>query len=497
MDQKDKNLKTRPPIIAVMGHIDHGKSSLLDYIRRTNTTEKEAGGITQHVSAYEVECEIDGKKRKMTFLDTPGHEAFCSIRERSANMADIAVLVISAEDGVKPQTTEALECIKKDSTPFIIAVNKIDKARSSLDKIKQNLAENEVMVEGWGGTIPLVAVSAKTGEGVPELLEMIALQGDMEELNGDPSLPAEGFVVESSLNPRQGNSAVLIIRNGSLKIGSFLAAPGAYTPVRLIESFDGKNLETASFSSPVKIIGWNVQPPVGSVFKTFESKDAAFEFSEKSKALLKEKKEEAESIASHFFEVVVKADTFGSLGAVEHELEKLGNEKIAVKIISKGVGAITEKDIKAAGTKKCLVLGFGVDSDRNAEALSMRDGIEIKKFNIIYELADFVAGKMKEATPTEMVETLTASVKVIKVFSKNRDKQVIGGKVEEGEIKNGDNVNILRRESLIGGGKIKELQVQKIKTGSVKEGSEFGMMIESKVEIVPGDALKAISLVKQ
>lgn len=495
MKENEKKLLSRPPVVVVMGHIDHGKSSLLDYIRKTNTTDKEEGGITQHISAYEAEIVISGQKRKITFLDTPGHEAFCSIRIRGAQVADIAVLVVSAEDGVKPQTIEALNCINSDSMPFIVALNKIDKARTNADKVKQNLAENGVLVEGWGGTVPIVYISAKTGEGVPELLEMIALQADIEELKGDPSAPAEGFVVESGLNPRQGISANLIIKDGSLKTGMFVAATGAWTPVRAIESFSGETLKEAGFSSPIKITGWNDIPLVGSKFKTFIKKEEAVEFSAQNVNREKDKKTASESSA--YLEIVVKTDTFGSLNAVEHELEKLGNEKISVKIISKGVGAISEKDLKTANVKKCLVLGFNVNADRSAEALAMRDGTEIKTFKIIYELIDYVKEKIKSSTPEETVEKITGSAKILKVFSKNKDKQVIGAKMEEGEIKSGGVVKILRRDSLIGTGKIKELQVQKIKTGEVKEGSEFGMMIESKIELVPGDALKATSLVKQ
>lgn len=480
-----------------MGHIDHGKSSLLDYIRKTNTTDKEEGGITQHISAYEAEIVIGGQKRKITFLDTPGHEAFCSIRIRGAQVADIAVLVVSAEDGVKPQTIEALNCINNDSMPFIVALNKIDKARANADKVKQNLAENGVLVEGWGGTIPIVYISAKTGEGVPELLEMIALQADMEELNGDPSAPAEGFVIESNLNPRQGISANLIIKDGSLKTGMFVAATGAWTPVRAIESYSGESLKEATFSSPIKITGWNEIPMVGSKFKTFTKKEEAVEFSTQKIGPEDTKDTRNGSESSVYLEIVVKTDTFGSLNAVEHELEKLGNEKISVKIISKGIGTISEKDLKTANVKKCLVLGFNVNADRSAEALAMRDGTEIKTFKIIYELIDYVKERIKSSTPEEMVEKITGSAKILKIFSKNKDKQVIGARMEEGEIKSGGIVKILRRDSIIGTGKIKELQVQKIKTDTVKEGSEFGMMIESKIELVPSDVLKATSLIKQ
>lgn len=491
----NKKLTPRPPVVAVMGHIDHGKSTLLDYIRETNTTQKEAGGITQHISAYVAECNVGGENKKITFLDTPGHEAFSSIRRRSTLAADIAVLVVSAEDGVKPQTSEALQCIKEDCIPFIVALNKIDRAGVNIDKAKQNLAEHEILVEGWGGDIPLVPISAKTGQGVPDLLEMIILQSDLEELRGDPSAPAEGFVIESNLNPKQGISAVLIIKNGTLKVGDFVAAYGACAPVRMIENYEGKSIKTASFSEPVRIVGWSDLPRPGSKFKTFPKKEEAVAF-----ALQKpEGEEEKEKLAcaENFWEVVVKADTAGSLDAVEQELAKMNTGKIAVKIISKGIGAITEKDVKAAMVKKCAVLGFNVDIDKNAEALAIRENIEVKTYNIIYDLIDFAADKIKENAPEEIVETITGSAKILKTFSQNKDKQVVGGRAEEGEIKMGNAAKIFRRDAEIGSGKVKELQIQKVKTDSVKGGQEFGLMIESKIEIVPGDVIKISSFTKK
>jgi len=501
MNPKNKTEKTnpisRPPVVAIMGHIDHGKSTLLDYIRKTNITEKEAGGITQHVSAYEAECDVGGEKRKMTFLDTPGHEAFCSVREHSARVADIAILIISAEDGVKPQTLEALGCINNDSMPFVVALNKIDKAGVNIDKIKQNLAENGILVEGWGGKIPSVSISAKTGEGVSELLEIVALQSDVEELYGDPFIPAEGFVIESDLNPKQGISATLVIKNGSLKIGMFAAADGAYAPVRSIENYRGENIKEAIFSSPIKIFGWSAIPKVGSRFAAFSEKEEAMKFASKNTGQKTEEEKTDILDGKTFLEVVIKADNFGSLEAVEYELQKLGNDKTAVRIISKDIGTITEKDIKTANIKKSLVLGFNVGTDKSAEMLAMRDNTEIKTYKVIYDLVDYVKGKIKEITPTEMIEMTIGLAKILRIFSNKKDKQIIGGRVEEGEIKSAGTVKIYRRDTLLGSGKIRELQVQKIKADLAKEGQEFGMMIESKIELAQGDILKATSLVRQ
>lgn len=496
-ENNEKKMQARPPVVAVMGHIDHGKSTLLDYIRKTNTTTGEAGGITQHINAYETECEVGGQKRKITFLDTPGHEAFCSVRERGARVADIAVLVVSAEDGVKPQTLEILKCLRADQIPFIVALNKIDKPGVNIDKIKQNLAENDVLVEGWGGTIPIVPVSAKTGQNIDELLEVITLQADIEGFKADPNILASGFIIESNLNPKQGISATIIIKDGTLKLGSFIASQGSVAKVKSIENFRGENVDNATFSSPIKTVGWDNIPLVGKEFVAFDSKDEAFAFAQSkiNESVAKTNKELKEG--SVYLDLIVKADTSGSLEAVEYELQKLNTEKMAVRIISKGIGTIGEKDVKTAGIKKNLIIGFNVSIDKGSEALALRDNIEIKNFKIIYELTDFIKEKIKTETPVSKIEVMTGKAKILRTFSKNKDKQVIGGRVNEGEIKIGSTVKIVRREALVGEGKIKELQVQKIKTDLAKNDQEFGMMIESKIDLVEGDFLQAMSWVKE
>lgn len=492
----EKNLIQRPPVVVIMGHIDHGKSTLLDYIRKANSVDKEFGGITQHISAYEAEVLVDNKKKLITFLDTPGHEAFCSIRQRSSKVADIAVLVVSAEDGVKPQTIEALNCIKDDNTPFIIALNKIDKAPGNVDKMKQNLAENEIFVEGWGGNIPLVPISAKTGEGVQELLEIILLQAELEDLKGDQNKQAEGFIIESNINPKQGISATLLIKDGTLKQGTFVACDNAYVPTRIMEDYTGKKINEATFSSPIKLTGWNNLPTVGSAFKTFNSKDGAIPYSEENKFNNEEELEKFEDNIA-IFPIILKADTYGSLEAITHELKKINNEKIVIKILSKGIGSIGESDVKIANIRKDLVIGFNVGVDKNAESFAIRENIEVKKFSIIYELVDYIKNKVIDATPETLVLKVIGQAKILKTFSKNKDKQVMGGKVLEGELNLNSTVKILRRENEIGDGKIRELQSQKVKTNTVKEGDEFGIMIESKIEIVPGDFIKSISQVKE
>ncbi len=489
-EHQPKNKIRRPPVVAVLGHIDHGKSTLLDYIRHTSITEKEAGGITQHIAAYEAVVGED--KRKITFLDTPGHEAFCAIRERGSKIADIAILVVSAEDGVKPQTIEALKCIQADQTPFIVAINKIDKPNADIAKTKQDLAEQEVFVEGWGGTVPVVPISAKKGDNVEELLEMILLQADLLELESSEDSPASGFVIESQKDSRAGVSATLIIKDGVLKTGDFVASKGGFAPVRSIESFEGKRIAEARASSPIRIIGWSGAPVVGEEFKTFKSKTLAEEFVN----TVPEKTKVFQSHPEHgqSFALVIKADAQGSLEAILNELGKIDIPNISVAVILGGIGTIGEGDIKMAISGKASVIGFNVSADKNASALAMRDGIEVKIFSIIYELTDWVKNKCAELAPKTQTEVITGKAKILKVFSQNRDKQVLGGKVEEGEIKTGMLAKIFRREAQIGEGRVRELQSQRQKTGLVTEGQEFGTMVESKIEIVPGDRLEIVGL---
>ncbi len=488
----------RPPIIAVMGHIDHGKSTLLDYIRKANVVSTEAGGITQHLSAYEAtHKDQEGAERKITFLDTPGHEAFKAMRERGATTADIAILVVSAEDGVKPQTLEALKTIKESEIPYIVAINKIDKPGANVERTKQNLAEHEIYIEGYGGSIPAVPISAKSGEGVPALLDMMLLVADLEELSADPQVHAEGFVLESFMDTKRGITATLIITNGSLKKGDCLVAGSAIAPVRAIEDFLGRKIEAAVASSPVRISGWSTLPKVGKRFGACATKKEAEKIAEntqeKTERKTSEKREGTEVIP-----VVVKADVLGTLEAVVHEIEKLETEKVSLKIVAASAGDITENDIKlATGAPGSIVLGFNVKPDGRARDLAERHGIEIKTFDIIYKLSEWFAEKIVDRTPKVEVEEIHGTVRILKTFSRTKDKQIVGGKVEDGAIKLGDYVKIMRRENEVGKGKITELQQLKAKTKEVTAPAECGMMVESKLDIVSGDRLQSFVIVKK
>ena len=328
-NKKDSAIIERSPVIVIMGHIDHGKSALLDFIRKSNVVEGEAGSITQHTSAYEVEHKTkDNKVKKITFLDTPGHEAFSDMRSRGAIVADIAVLVVSAEDGVKSQTIEALNAIKVAEIPYIIAINKIDKSGSDVEKTKTSLLENEIYIEGYGGDIPYVPISAKTGKGVPELLDMMILVAEMSEISGSTDKLAEGTVIEANVDPQKGISATLIIKDGTLKKGMCVASGISYAPVRIFENFLGKKIDSASFSSPVTIVGWNKLPQVGETFKTFKKKKEAdiyaanFKLKEQTKSITDTQEETVEEENKEFFciPIILKTDVSGTLNAVMQEI---------------------------------------------------------------------------------------------------------------------------------------------------------------------------------
>jgi translation initiation factor IF-2 len=500
--QQKTDMVERGPIVVVMGHIDHGKSTLLSYIRKSKEELREAGGITQHISAYEVEHDSkDGKKYTLTFLDTPGHEAFGGIRKRGASVADIAILVVSAEDGVKPQTMEALSWIKESKTPFIVAINKIDKPGADINRTKQGLVEKEIYIEGYGGDIPVVAVSAKTGEGIPELFDMIVLVSELENLTGNRNIPGEGVIIESNRDIKKGISATCIIKNGTLEKGMYITSGVATAPVRIMENYLGKAVDSASFSSPVKIIGWDNLPLVGDSFKGFKTRDEAKEDIEKTKnqrLSQKGQSDETENVSTNVIPIIVKADTGSSLEAVIGEIKKLTTERTCTKVIASGIGTISENDVRNAyGEEKAIIIGFNTKVDSPAKNLAERSEIEIQTFDIIYKMSDWLKETLVTRTPKIQTLESVGKAKVLKIFSKVKDKQILGGRVEKGSITLGAQVKIFRRDVEIGEGKVRELQDQKVKSQEVREGKEFGTLIEAKVEIAPGDYVESFITVEK
>ena len=479
-----------------MGHIDHGKSTLLDTIRKSNVVDGEAGGITQHLSAYVVShTTSEGSEETITFLDTPGHSAFQKMRLRGADVADVAILMVSAEDGVKPQTLEALESIKAANIPFVVAINKIDKSGANIERTQASLIENEIYIEGMGGDIPWVGISAKAGTGIDELLDLVILTADLAELTGDTSAPAKGKVIEGIADPKRGNTATLIVTEGTLKSGDFVVSGTAYSPVRIMENHEGKAIKEASLATPVRIVGFNDIPVVGGEFMVVSSKKEAESMTNETANAAPVDQSINRRPTLPTVPVLIKADALGTIEAIEHELEKFETDRIIVKVVGKGVGDITTLDVQNVGaTPNAIVVGFNVKVDRAAEDVAERINVEIKTFDIIYELADWLTEALNERTPTKKEEVLTGSVKILKHFSMQKNTHVMGGRVDEGVIKLGQSVQILRRDIEIGKGVIKNLQQAKSDVKEVSEG-EFGMQLETKTEITAGDYLKPFDLV--
>jgi translation initiation factor IF-2 len=495
---KENSIVTRPPVVVIMGHVDHGKSTLLDYIRNTNIVDTEAGGITQHIRAYEItHKDENGLDRKISFIDTPGHAAFSKMRKRGANIADIAILIVSAEDGVKPQTVEAWKTIEEAKIPVIVAINKIDKPGANIEKAKMELSEHGVYLENYGGNIPFVEISAKAGTNIPELLSLITIVADLEDFKGDKNKEASGFIIEANLDQKRGIEAVMIIKNGTLKKGMWVLAHDSHCPVRILEDFKGKVINEASFSSPIRLVGFDKMPKVGSEFTAFDKKSDMIKFEQEIGEVEKHTKENENNGDKKLIPIVLKADTSGSIEAIEKEIEKLEVENAKFKLIQKGEGNIGEKDIKnAIADENAIVLGFNVKADNNALALAERMNINIMTFDIIYKMTEWLEVELENRRPKVTTTEVTGSAKILKVFSKTKERQVLGGKVITGEIHSGQ-VRIMRRDAEIGRGKIINLEKDKTKTSVVEEGREFGMMIESKIEIATNDIIETFKVVEK
>ncbi len=491
----------RPPIVAIMGHVDHGKSSLLDYIRSTNIVAGESGGITQHISAYEVSVpDSEGIEKRITFIDTPGHAAFSHMRERGATIADIAILIVSAEEGVKMQTKEAIKTIITNNVPYIVAITKIDKANINIDKVKTELMEQSVFVEGFGGSIPCVPISSKTGQGVPDLLETILLLSDLEGFTGNHQQPAKGFVVEANVDEKRGISATMIIKDGTLQSGNFVVVDDAFTTTRLIEDFSGKQLESASFSTPIRLTGFSKLPNIGSVFTTHENKKEAESVALENAIILKELAhtrqipENTDDIA--IIPVIIKSDVYGTAEAIENEIMKLEIPDVYFKIIKKGVGSINESDIQLGiADKKTIILGFHVDMDARARDLNETEKITVETFTIIYKLTEWMELAGRERKPQKEVEKIIGTGKVLKFFSTQKDIHLVGVRVTDGIIAKNALVKITRDNEIIGRGKIVALQQGKTPADKVENGNECGIQIETTTPPDSGDIIETFEKV--
>lgn len=481
----------RPPVIAVMGHIDHGKSSLLDYIRKANVVSGEAGGITQHVSAY---IALHGG-RPVTFLDTPGHEAFKALRARGAAAADIAILVVAADEGVMPQTLDALAAIKDSGIPFIVAITKIDKNNADVEHAKLSLVEHEVFLEGMGGDIAYALVSSRTGEGVPELLDLVILSADLAELTADPEASATGFVLESTQDQKRGASATLIVKNGTLTLGEFVVAGDAYAPVRFIEDFRGARVPRALPSEPARISGFSKLPSAGALFSVVENKKeaealAAANVTTVAGAPLRG----AVADGTAELPLVVKADVAGSLDAIVHELGKVSHERATLRIVSSGVGSVSETDVKTAQATGAVVIAFNVATDAIAAEAAERGGIGIFPFFIIYELSEKVAELLAARAPAATSEKELGRATVLKIFSAGAKKQVVGARYLSGALSAGNRVKLLRRDTEVARGSIANLQQARADVKEIKTEGDFGAELEMREIPAYGDDIVAFEV---
>ena len=510
-DEEDEaDMVERPPVVCVMGHVDHGKTSLLDAIRKTAVTEKEAGGITQRIGAYQVEVKVADGKKKITFLDTPGHEAFTAMRMRGAQSTDIAVLVVAADDGVMPQTVEAINHAKAAKVEMIVAINKIDKPSADPSKVKQELSQYGVLTEDWGGDVPVVEVSAKSGQGIQDLLEELLLVAEISELKADPKRNARGLIIEASLDKGRGPVATVLVQKGTLHVGDPIVAGHCYGKVRAMTNENGRRLKEAGPSTPVEVIGFNDVPEAGEVFMELDSEKEARSFAEtfiaEHKNKLIEETKMKLSLDDLFSQIkagtvkelpiVVKADVQGSVEAVRQSLEKLSNDEVLVKIIHSGVGAINESDISLASASNAIVIGFNVRPDATAKALSEHEKVDVRLYKVIYQAIDDVRDAMSGMYEPVYEEQIIGHGEVRQVFKASKVGMIAGSYVLDGKFSRGCKARVSRGGKQIFDGNIESLKRFKDDVKDVNAGYECGVVFEGFSDVQEGDQIEAYAMVE-
>lgn len=474
--------KERPPVVVVLGHVDHGKSSLLEAVKDIKITEKEAGGITQHVGAYVVSHE--GKD--ITFIDTPGHEAFFAVRSRGTKIADIAILVVAADESIKEQTKEAIEHIKKVNMPFLVAINKMDKKGVDPEKVKQDLSKESVFVESYGGDVPYVTISAKEKTGIEELLEMILLMAQMEGLEKGKEERAQGSVIEVHRDNKKGVVANLLVKEGVLKKGDIVAAGPAYGRIRTMENFLGEEVESAEESIPVHITGIKGCPSAGDDFTVYDKLDDA----KKAVRDPQESKEGAKDTeGKKVLNVIIKADVFGSLEAIKDSVEKIPQEEITIRVAREGIGNVSETDVECSKALEAPIFAFCVKTDRAAEQMARREGVEIRETNIVYELIEEIKRIAEDVLGEEVVRNETGKAKLLAVFKTQRERHIVGGKIGKGEVVKGSLVEIFRDGEKKAEGKVVNVKKGEKDMEKVSGNEEFGMLLESKEKPQEGDEI--------
>jgi translation initiation factor IF-2 len=495
--ESDEVLQSRPPIVTILGHVDHGKTTLLDTIRKASVAAKESGGITQHISAYQVKK----KGQFITFIDTPGHEAFSAMRERGVSIADIAVLVVAADDGVRQQTKEVISYLVSKKIPTIVAINKIDKPGANIMRVKQELSEQGILLEDWGGQVLSSEVSAKQNLGIDGLLENILLVAEVEDFKTSHKRDALGVVLEAHLDPQKGPISTILIKTGTLKEGQDIIAGGTHGRVRRIEDFTGKRLLEAGPSTPINLFGLNTPPNTNDILQVASGKTSAKTRLEELRGLSKSQSGTfGEVTAQKIFKtisdekikklnVIIKADVQGSLEAIQQILGEIQSDEVAVNYISIGVGNTTESEIRLAQSSGAVIFGFRVDATPVAKRLAENKKVEIKNYKVIYELVDDIKARLTEMLPMEIEREDFGKMKVLALFKTGKKDMIIGGKVTTGMIVNNSLIEVMRDDRIIGKGKLANLQQNKINVNDVASGNECGITFDGETKIKEADVL--------
>ncbi|HMN19316.1 MAG TPA: translation initiation factor IF-2 [Candidatus Moranbacteria bacterium] len=489
-----KNLRERPPVVTILGHVDHGKTTLLDTIRKASVAAKEAGGITQHISAYQVK-----KKGKLiTFIDTPGHEAFSAMRERGVSIADIAVLVVAADDGVRPQTKEVIEYLKEKNIPTVVAINKIDKPEANIMRVKQELADNGILLEQWGGNTMSAEVSAKQNIGIDDLLDSILLLAEVEDFKADDKRDGLGVVLEAHLDPHKGPVATILVKTGLFKVGQDVVAGAAHGRIRKLEDYAFRNIPLATPSMPITIMGLGSVPSVHDVLQVIGDKTLARLKSREMASLGAEKRDKltAQKLTRIMDEeqvkklnVILKSDVQGSLEAIEQILSTIQSDEVSLQYVGTGIGSITESDIKLAATSGAIVYGFNVEPTTVAKRMAEASNITIKTQRIIYEIVEDIKRELASLLPPEIVRTDHASLSVLAIFKTGKRDMIVGGRITDGKIIKGLSIEVRRDGELIGTGRLANLQHNKQNVSELGKGNECGVTFEGEPKIKVGDTL--------
>lgn len=506
---KGEHKVTRSPVVVVMGHVDHGKTTLLDTIRETHITATESGGITQHIGAYQTIWKDPKTKgeRPITFIDTPGHEAFTVMRSRGAKVADIAILVVAADDGVKPQTKEVIQIIKAAKLPIVVAINKIDKDGADIQRVKKELSDHDIIPEEWGGQVPMVEISAKKKLNIDKLLDVVLLVADLhaDTIQADPTIPAVGTIIESHMDKHMGPVATVLVQAGTLHKSDPLVVHGElYGKVRAMRNYRGEEIQEAPPSVPVQIIGFKVGPEMGDILNvahaaTAEKVDVKQKRSQQTgaeKQIVRQQTTEAddEEKEKKTINLVIKADVLGSLEAIIGSVERIYHDEVGVKIIGKGLGNITEDDVHKAQAGNGIVVGFHVNAPQSAQEMMRENTIQFMRYEVIYDLINWIKAELEKLLDQEKIITELGRLKVLAIFRTDKGAMTIGGRVEDGKVVKGCFARVKRDKEIVGEGKITTCQTGKQEVKEVPSGTECGLRFEGKIKIEEGDVLELYSV---